>query len=100
MASRLCCCKRQVKDLNTPVFLHVRGVGAQEKERRYSQIEKECLAFHMECVRSSDYILGKPIVGETIITVAASSDDTTPCAFHPRYQEIQDQPTECDYDRK
>ena len=36
-----------------------------ETERRYSQIEKECLAFTWMCERSSDYILGKPIVGET-----------------------------------
>ena len=35
-----------------------------ETERRYSQIEKECLAFTRMCERSSDYILGKPIVGE------------------------------------
>ena len=35
-----------------------------ETERRYSQIEKECLAFTWMGERSSDYILGKPIVGE------------------------------------
>ena len=31
----------------------------------HSQIEKECLAFTWLCERASDYILGKPIVGET-----------------------------------
>ena len=36
-----------------------------EAESRYSQIEKECLAFTWMCERSSDYILGKPIIGET-----------------------------------
>ena len=35
-----------------------------EAESRYSQIEKECLAFTWMCERSSDYILGKAIVGE------------------------------------
>ena len=34
-------------------------------ETRYSQIEKECLAFTWTCERSSDYILGKEIIGET-----------------------------------
>ena len=34
-------------------------------EMHYSQIEKECLAFTWLCERASDYILGKPIVGET-----------------------------------
>ena len=34
-------------------------------EARYSQIEKECLAFIWTCERSSDYILGKEIIGET-----------------------------------
>ena len=34
-------------------------------ERRYSQIEKECLACTWMCERSSDYILSKPIVGDT-----------------------------------
>ena len=34
-------------------------------EARYSQIEKECLAFTWTCERSSDYILGKQIIGET-----------------------------------
>ena len=36
-----------------------------DTESRYSQIEKECLAFTWACERSSDYILGKPFVGET-----------------------------------
>ena len=36
-----------------------------EAESRYSQIEKECLAFTLMCERSSDYILGKPLIGET-----------------------------------
>ena len=34
-------------------------------ETRYSRIEKECLAFTWTCERSSDYILGKQIIGET-----------------------------------
>eukprot|EP00794_Sanderia_malayensis_P016472 gene16472-18109_t len=34
-------------------------------ESRYSQIEKECLAFTWLAERASDYILGKEIVGET-----------------------------------
>ncbi|CAB4027951.1 Hypothetical predicted protein, partial [Paramuricea clavata] len=34
-------------------------------ESRYSQIEKECLAFTWACERSSDYILGKSFSGET-----------------------------------
>ena len=34
-------------------------------EMHYSQIEKECLAFTWLCERASNYILGKPIVGET-----------------------------------
>ena len=34
-------------------------------EARYSQIEKECLAFTWTCERSSDYIQGKQIIGET-----------------------------------
>ena len=34
-------------------------------ETRYSQIEKECLAFVWTCEQSSDYILGKEIIGET-----------------------------------
>lgn len=36
-----------------------------DTESRYSQIEKECLAFTWACERSSDYIIGKPFVGET-----------------------------------
>ena len=36
-----------------------------DTESRYSQIEKECLAFTWACERSSDYILGKPFIGET-----------------------------------
>ena len=36
-----------------------------DTETRYSQIEKEALAFTWACERFSDYILGKPIVGET-----------------------------------
>ena len=35
-----------------------------DTESRYSQIEKECLAFTWAC-RSSNYILGKPFIGET-----------------------------------
>ena len=34
-------------------------------EMHYSQFEKECLAFTWLCEQASDYILGKPIVGET-----------------------------------
>ena len=34
-------------------------------ETRYSQIEKECLAFTWLAERASDYILGKEITGET-----------------------------------
>ena len=34
-------------------------------ETRYSQIEKECLAFTWLAERASDYILGKEIIGET-----------------------------------
>ena len=34
-------------------------------EARYSQIEKECLAFTWLAERASDYILGKEIIGET-----------------------------------
>ena len=34
-------------------------------ETGYSQIEKECLAFTWTCEQSSDYILGKQIIGET-----------------------------------
>ena len=34
-------------------------------EAHYSPIEKECLGFTWVCERSSDYILGKPIIGET-----------------------------------
>ncbi|CAB3997437.1 Hypothetical predicted protein, partial [Paramuricea clavata] len=36
-----------------------------DTESRYSQIEKECLAFTWACERSSDYILGKSFSGET-----------------------------------
>ena len=36
-----------------------------DTESRYSQIEKECLAFTWACERSSDYILGKSFIGET-----------------------------------
>ena len=36
-----------------------------EAESQYSQIGKECLAFTWVCEKSSDYILGKVIVGET-----------------------------------
>ena len=34
-------------------------------EAHYSPIEKECLGFTWVCERASDYILGKPIIGET-----------------------------------
>ena len=34
-------------------------------EMQCLQIEKECLAFTWLCERASDYILGKPVVGET-----------------------------------
>ena len=34
-------------------------------EAHYSPIEKECLGFTWVCERASDYILGKPINGET-----------------------------------
>ena len=34
-------------------------------DMHYSQSEKECLALTWLCKRASDYILGKPIVGET-----------------------------------
>ena len=37
-----------------------------DTETRYSQIEKECLTFTWTCERFSDYILGKPIIGETV----------------------------------
>ena len=36
-----------------------------DTETRYSQIEKEALAFTWACERFSDYILGKSIIGET-----------------------------------
>ena len=36
-----------------------------DTESRYSQMEKECLAFTWACERSSDYILGKSFIGET-----------------------------------
>ena len=36
-----------------------------QTETRYSQIEKECLAFTWLAERASDYILGKEITGET-----------------------------------
>ena len=32
---------------------------------RYSQMERECLAFVWTCERSSDFIWGKSIIGET-----------------------------------
>eukprot|EP00795_Rhopilema_esculentum_P003277 gene3277-1608_t len=34
-------------------------------EARYNQIEKKCLAFVWTCERSSDYILGKEMIGKT-----------------------------------
>ena len=34
-------------------------------EMHYSQVEKECLAFKWLCERASDFILRKPVVGET-----------------------------------
>ena len=34
-------------------------------ECRYSQVERECLAFVWTCERSSDFIWGKYIIGET-----------------------------------
>ena len=34
-------------------------------ECRYSRVERECLAFVRTCERSSDFIWGKSIVGET-----------------------------------
>ena len=36
-----------------------------DTETRYSQIEKEALTFTWACERFSDYVLGKPIIGET-----------------------------------
>ena len=34
-------------------------------ECRYSQVERECLAFAWTCERSSDFVWGKSIIGET-----------------------------------
>ena len=55
----------QLQDDNNwkPIAYFSRALTATET--RYSQIEKECLAFTWLAERASDYILGKEITGET-----------------------------------
>ena len=55
----------QKQDDNTwkPVVYFSRALT--NTEMHYSQVEKECLAFKWLCERASDFILRKPVVGET-----------------------------------
>ena len=55
--------QQQDDDTWKPVAYFSRALTTTEMH--FSQIEKQCLAFTWLCERASDYILGKPIVGET-----------------------------------
>ena len=81
--------QQQDDKLWTPVAYFSRALS--NVVAHYSPIEKECLGFTWVCERASDYILGKPIIGETDLADVNNTSFRPVATTHPKISYASDE---------